>query len=238
MIPGAGAFDNPWDDPAFRTSSSQAAPAPAADGAPAPSPAGAEPGIIDGPPPDPVAKADDYRIGVHDLLEITVFQAEELSRKVRVNTRGQLSMPLIGAVQAAGLTARELEEQLQALYGKDFLQDPHVSVFIEEFTSQRVTLEGWVKKPGIYPIKGRTTLMQAIALGEGIDELADTDDVVLFRDQAGQTVAYRLSLDEIRDGRVRDPVVVGDDRVFVGKASGRAFFKGITDALRGFIRPF
>ncbi len=180
-----------------------------------------------------------YRIGPHDLLAIEVFGVEELSRKVRVNSKGQITLPLIGVVQAGGLSNEQLERHLAELLARDFLQDPQVSVFIEEFTSQRVTVEGQVKKPGVYPIQGRTTLLQSIAMAEGLGEYADGDDIVIFRqtNDNGQRMALQYQLDAIRGGQVPDPVVRGDDVVVVGKSAIKEVASTFSKLFRGFISP-
>ena len=91
-----------------------------------------------------------YRIGASDLLKISVFGVQELERQARVNSNGQITLPLIGGIMAGGKTIPELEQELAARYADGYLQNPQVSVFVEEFTSQRVTVEGAVAKPGIY----------------------------------------------------------------------------------------
>ena len=179
---------------------------------------------------------EDYRIGPHDLLQVQVFQVEELSRQVRVNSRGDVSMPLIGNIHAAGLTSEQLEKKIAAALSKDFLQDPYVSIFITEYTSQRVTIEGSVNKPGIYPLKGRTTLLQAVAMAEGIERLADTNSIKLFRvGPNGEKKMDSFDLEEIRTGKAQDPIVQGDDIIVVEESGTKSFVKGVTDTLRGFI---
>lgn len=180
----------------------------------------------------------EYLIGPQDLLEIQVFGVEELYRKVRVNSRGSISLPLIGTIAAAGLTAEQLETRLAAELAKNYLQDPQVTVFIEEFTNLRVTVEGAVKKPGIFPLQGQTTLLQSIALAEGPDRLASSV-VKVFRIQpGGARQSLEFDLDEIRDGAISDPLLQGDDIVVVETSTGKSVLHGVTDTLRGFVRPF
>lgn len=177
----------------------------------------------------------DYRIGPLDLLEITVFQVEDLSRRVRVNSSGQISLPLIGAVRAGGKTVAELERDIAAALAQHYLRDPQVTVFVEEFTSQRVTVEGAVRKPGIFPITGRTTLLQAIALSEGFSDLADEETVVVFRTIEGKRMAALFNVRAIRAGQIEDPQIFGDDVVVVERSQGRSLLKNIADTLRGFV---
>ena len=113
------------------------------------------------------SKADshyEYRIGSHDVLEIEVFQVEELSKATRVNSSGYISVPLIGKVMVGGLTVGEAEQRIAEALAKDYLQDPQVSIFVKEYESQKFTVEGEVKEPGVFPIKGPTSLLQAIAM--------------------------------------------------------------------------
>jgi polysaccharide export outer membrane protein len=183
-------------------------------------------------------QAGEYLIWPQDLLEIQVFGVEELYRKVRVNSRGSISLPLIGTLQAAGLTAEQLEARLAAELSKNYLQDPQVSVFIEEYTNLRVTVEGAVKKPGMFPIQGQATLLQSIALAEGPDRLASSV-VKVFRVQpGGERQPLQYDLDDIRAGSIPDPVLQGDDIVVVETSTGKSVIHGVTDTLRGFVRPF
>jgi polysaccharide export outer membrane protein len=173
----------------------------------------------------------EYRMGPGDLLKIDVFQAEKFSRTVRVSMRGDISLPLIGSVHAAGLTSRELEDLLARRLKERYLQDPQVSVFIEEFISQRVTIEGQVKKPGVYPLTGgNASLLQAIAIAGGPEELAATKKVQLFRANAGGTKEiYFFDIDAIRTGQAVDPSVKGNDIIVVHKDGTKAFAKGFID---------
>ena len=173
--------------------------------------------------------ANDYRIGGQDLLNISVFGVEELNKDVRVNSNGQISLPLVGAVMAGGRTIPELEAELARKYSSGLLQNPQVSVFVKEFTSQRVTLEGAIAKPGIYPITGRTSLLQAVALAGGVnDQLADLSGIVLMRTVEGKRMASVYDLREVRKGKVEDPQIYGDDIIVVEQSGSKT-------ALRRFI---
>lgn len=178
---------------------------------------------------------EEYRIGANDLLEIAVFQVKELDRSVRVNSRGLISLPLIGSVNAAGASATELERMIADKLKEGYLQEPQVSVFIKEYTSQRVTVEGQVEKAGIYPITGRTTLLQAIALAGGMKELGESSIRVFRLTSAGMRDMIVVDLDQVRGGTIQDPTVKNNDIVVVEKNGSKAFIKSLTDTLRGFI---
>lgn len=184
------------------------------------------------PPPDTTAAsgayegATDYRIGAMDLLQISVFGVEDLDKEVRVNSNGQISLPLVGGIMAGGRTIPELEAQLAKEYADGFLQNPQVSVFVKEYSSQRITLEGAVKKPGIYPITGRTSLLQAIALAEGVDDkIADLGGIVLMRQVEGKRQAAVFDLRLVRKGMVDDPQVYGDDIIVVEQSGSKSAFR-------------
>ena len=176
---------------------------------------------------------NDYRIGPSDLLEISVFQVPELSRTVRVNSDGSLSLPLIGQVKAGGLTGYELETLIAKKLQENYLQDPQVSVFIKEFVSQRVTVGGSVNKSGIFPISGKTTLMQALALAGGLGKFAIESDIKVFRtlpDGSQQMLTY--DLEPIRKGEAEDPPLMTSDVVVVAHSEVREKVRGMAEFLR------
>jgi polysaccharide export outer membrane protein len=183
------------------------------------------------PPPDTTTAsgayegATDYRVGSQDLLEISVFGVKDLSHQARVNSNGMINLPLIGSVMAGGKTLPELERELGEKYADGFLQNPQVTVFVKEYTSQRVTLEGALKKPGIYPLTGKTSLLQAIAMAEGTDEFADLEGVVLFRQIEGQRMAAAYDLNKVRRGELDDPQVYGDDLIVIERSGSKSAFR-------------
>jgi polysaccharide biosynthesis/export protein len=110
----------------------------------------------------------DYRIGASDLLAINVFEAHELSGPVRVSAGGEITLPLIGVVSAGNLTPRELELVLQELLRRNFIKDPHVSVQVTEMESHAVSVMGAVNKPGVLQIRGSRSLLEVLAMAEGL----------------------------------------------------------------------
>lgn len=184
------------------------------------------------------AQGDGYQIGAFDLLKIDVFQVPELSQTVRVNSKGYISLPLIGSVQISGLTSQQLEVYLAKLLGEKYLQSPQVTVFIEEYTSQRVTIEGAVSKPDIYPLMGQTTLLQAIAKAGGLTSLADEESVKLLRavdDNTRQIFYY--DIEAIRAGATPDPEIQNNDILVVEKSQAKVFLEGFSNYFRVFLNP-
>ena len=146
--------------------------------------------------PGPVANsaAEDYRIGPQDLLEISVFEAPELNRAVRVSASGEISLALVGTVQASGLTPKALEFVLQELLRRSYMKDPHVSVFMKEMQSHPVSVFGAVKKPGVFQIDGPKSLVEILSMAEGLAE--DAGDTVIVMRGAGLPGAAQSALDD------------------------------------------
>lgn len=167
----------------------------------------------------------EYRLGAQDLLQITVLGVPDLDREVRVNSNGQISLPLIGGVLAGGKTIPELEDEIADKLVQTYLQNPQVSVFIKEYTSQRVTMDGALNNPGIYSLTGTTTLLQAVALAGGLDPLAQRDGVIIFRQVDGKKMAAVFDLTKITGGVVDDPQVFGDDIIVVARSGSRSTFQ-------------
>ncbi len=122
----------------------------------------------------------DYRIGPNDLLKITVIDAPDLSHPARVGEDGEISMPMLGTIKAAGLTTRELELVLEALLRRTYMKDPHVVVSVTEMQSHSVSVLGAVKKPGVFQIRGTKTLLEMLSMAEGLSPDAG-DAVVVMR---------------------------------------------------------
>ena len=182
----------------------------------------------------------DYRIGAEDLLEVQVFGVEQLTRTVRVNSRGQISLPLVGMLPVGGLTSQGAESLIRTKLAESYLQDPQVSLFIKEYTSQRVTIEGAVNKPGVYPLRGPTTLLQSLAVAGGQGGLSDMSEVMLFRaDDNGNRETLVYDVDRIRAGEVEDPTVINEDLIVVKRSKARVIFKdSIIRDLADMVNPF
>ncbi len=108
-----------------------------------------------------------YVLGPEDVINIDVFNVPELSKKVRVANDGMIILPLIGRVQAAGLTAEELRKELADKWGENYLQDPQVTVYVNEFKAKPVSIIGAVEKPGLYSLAGQRTLIEVLSMAGG-----------------------------------------------------------------------
>ena len=132
----------------------------------------------------------DLPVGTGDLLEVSVFEVEELSRiRLRVPGRGVIALPLIGQIQAAGRTTAELEGEIRGRLQRKFMHDPQVSVFLQEHNSQRISVIGAVRKGGVFNLNRPLRLADALALAEGITEEADRFVYVTRRVPIGAVTA-------------------------------------------------
>ncbi|WP_379537455.1 polysaccharide biosynthesis/export family protein [Novosphingobium tardum] len=171
--------------------------------------------------------AREARIGPGDKINIVVLGISDLERTVVVDGNGRIVFPLIGTVDALGLTPAELAASIQTRLSQRYLQNPQVSVAITEPVSQRFTIYGGVTRPGIYPAVGNETLTDAIAQASGTSDTARLDEVVVFRTVQGKRMAARFDLRAISGGRADDPAVYPNDRIVVGSDSNRTLLRDL-----------
>ena len=172
-----------------------------------------------------------YKIGPEDVLDVSVFKVPELSRSVQVADGGTVNLPLVGEIAAAGKTSRDIELDLTQKLGAKYLQSPQVTVYVKEYNSQRVTIEGAVKKPGVYPIRGKSSLLQMIANAGGFEEIADQSAVIIVRQSAGKRFAGRFDLDAIRKGTAEDPAVQQGDVIISNSSDAKAVYQNFLKLL-------
>jgi polysaccharide export outer membrane protein len=201
--------------------------------------------IADLPPPDAYTQAKggmEYHIGPQDVLDISVSQVEELSKPVTVDTSGKILLPLVGQIPAAGRTPAELSGDIATALKKNYMKDPQVVVSLKESQLQKVTVDGAVIQPGVYPLPGPTTLMQAVSLAKGADpKFANLKRVAIFRTVNGERRSAFYDLAQIRSGRAPDPQVFGSDIVVVDTSGTKDFFQNFSGGfglLGMLIRPW
>ncbi len=171
-----------------------------------------------------------YALVPGDLLEVKVFQVDDLDRVVRIDNRGHVTLPLIGDIQAAGVSVSDLEKQVTALYRKTYLQDPQVSIFVQEFNGRQVTVTGAVDQPGTYPInRPHLTLQEALAQAKGVSTVASRGNIVVFRTVDGQKMLARFDLSDIEHGKAPDPEIYGGDIVVVYRSEARLLLRTVLE---------
>lgn len=194
------------------------------------------------------ATSGDYKIGPEDLLEIAVFEVEKLNKTVRVSTRGDISLPLLGILKVKGLTATELEKRITDLLAEKYIKNPYVTVFIKEYRNQRISVIGMVEKPGIFEVAGQKTVLGMLAMAGGLKEDAgrllfllrspplNEDDQKETGESARQApLTLVIDLDELLikgDLTLNVPTFSGD--VINIPASGKVFVGGDVQRPGGF----
>lgn len=182
------------------------------------------------PASDPNAVPVDYVIGPDDQISVQVFQEPDLSSdKIKVDNVGNIQIQLIGQVEAAGRTAPQLAQEIAARLGQRFLVNPQVVVSVVQPAAHFFTVEGQVKRPGIYEIGDDFTLLSAIARAESTTQIAKLNEVIIFRDVQGKRMGAVFNLTDIRKGRAPDPQLLAGDKIVVG-------FSALKGAYRDFLQ--
>lgn len=164
---------------------------------------------------------DVYEIGPENALLINVYYGRDknLERKVRVASDGYITFPLLGKVEVMGLTISDLENKLTELLGEDYLVNPQVSVYIEEYST--VAILGQVKEPGSFEIKGKLTVVELISMAGGFTKIADTNNVKVIRTEpegSKRTISVRVN-DIINKGKEDEDIKLKPkDIVTVGES--------------------
>lgn len=158
----------------------------------------------------------EFRLGPDDVIEVSVYQDKELDRTVPVRPDGKISLPLIGEMPASGKTAPDLQKEI-AQRLMQFISDPTVTVVVKEVNSPKISVLGEVKNPGMYKIKDRATLLDAIALAGGLTEYAKKNKIVVIRaDANGAAHQIKLNIDDQIKGRRSDPFyILPYDKIYI-----------------------
>lgn len=185
------------------------------------------------PPADPVGQAlgrPEYRLGPGDLVKLQVFQLPDLDREVRVDNAGRITLPLIGAVDAAGSSISQIESQVASRYRDRYLQNPQVTLSLLQSPNQQVTVGGAVEQTGIYPMGAPyLTLQQAVALAKGVSNVADRRNVIVFRTVNGERVFARFDLVQIQQGKLKDPDIYGGDIIIVDRSGAQLLLRTLIE---------
>jgi polysaccharide export outer membrane protein len=172
-----------------------------------------------------------YKIAPMDKLAIKVFKMDDLSGDYSVDLAGNISLPLVGEVQAANLTTAQLDDQLTEKLGAKYLEHPDVSVAIKSSTAHVVTVDGAVKEGGSFPVGGPISLIQAVAMARGTSEDANPRRVAVFRTISGKRQAAAFDLTAVRRGQSPDPQIYPGDIIVVDGSSVKATQKQILQSI-------
>lgn len=181
----------------------------------------------------PAASAPDLMLGPGDLIELKVYGVGDLSETLRIATNGDIDLPLIGAVKVGGLTVDQAQKAVeQRLVSGGFINEPHVSILVREFTTQGVSVLGEVQHPGHFPILSARHLMDAISAAGGFSVRAGKTIIVTHRDNsAAQTITWSFDPVKLQQANIE---LHGGDSVTVGKA-GIVYVTGEVAKPGGFV---
>jgi polysaccharide export outer membrane protein len=147
----------------------------------------------------PAVAFEEYALGVEDKLSISVWKELDMTKTVAIRPDGKITFPLVGDVQAAGRTARQLSEDLTRLLGR-YIKEPVVTVVVEEINNFKVFVLGEVATQGVLILRRRTRLLEAIALAGGLSKFADKSDVVLMRFEEGKETRTKIDYRKVVSG--------------------------------------
>lgn len=172
--------------------------------------------------------AGEYLLGNGDLLVIKVLEEGKLDTEARVTSRGSINAPLLGEISVLNLTATQAERKIEELYRKEYLHDPHVSVYIKERMSKQITLVGAVEKPGTYDYVAQRRLLDVLAIGNGLKKDAGSFAYITRNNsKTGKTLNYIVDLEDlVKNGNMaHNHAILGGDVIFIPK-SGQCFVDG------------
>jgi polysaccharide biosynthesis/export protein len=148
---------------------------------------------------------EDYLLGAGDIVEVSAWRSEDLSKVVVVRPDGRISLPLIGEIKAAGLTPLELRDKIIVIL-REFGETPEATIIVKEINSYVVYVLGEVSRPGRFQLNARTTIVQAIAMAGGLSEFASANKIVLLRKLEGKDEERRttINFNDIISGKMRN----------------------------------
>jgi len=175
--------------------------------------------------------AGEYLLGSGDVIDITVFQVEDLNTSVRVNGKGSIILPLVGSIDVEGRSVADVETDLKQRLERDFLQNPQVGIFISEYRSQQITVMGAVDQPNVYNVRKSRSIFEMLSMAGGVTEKASDKIRVRLnkKDDTGQIkqVNLVLSMEDMLKGneQAHSLRLAGGDSVLVPDA-GVMFVEG------------
>lgn len=178
------------------------------------------------------ARPDIYLLRPTDKISVAVFREPDLSaEEVRIGVEGNVSLPMLGSIPAAGLTAKQFEQDVTRRLAALGLKAPSVSVNVTDFASHLVTVEGAVEKPGVFTFQPGARLSSAIALAEGPKRTAKVQQLAVFRESPQGIMIAKFDYQAISQGTMLDPVLQPGDRIVMGTDGLTVFWEDLLKAL-------
>ena len=178
------------------------------------------------PTKEDIIAGDSTPLAPLDIISVVVFNVPELTlHDIQVDSSGFISIPLVGAVFAAGKTPGQLAMEIEEGLRGQYVRNPQVAINLREMGAREFSIDGAVKQPGRYQATGRTSLMDAVAQARGLSETAKVQHVVVFRTVANQQMAALYNLGAIRQGYYEDPRIYPEDVILVGESATRRLYR-------------
>jgi polysaccharide export outer membrane protein len=179
-----------------------------------------------------VTRPTTYSLRPSDTISVVVFREPDLSlERVRIGVEGNVSLPMVGSIPAAGMTAKQLEQDVTRRLAAAGLKGPLVSVNIAEYASHLVTVEGAVDKPGVYSFQPGARLSTAVAMASGPKRTAKVSQVAVFRESPQGVMVAKFDYAQVSRGAMLDPVLEPGDRVVMGTDGLSVFWEDLLKAL-------
>jgi len=160
-----------------------------------------------------------YKIGPQDVLTLKIYAGgkDQQEADLTVSSQGFVNVPFIGSVKALGLTASQLEALITETLARDYFVDPQVNISVKGYYSVRsyISVEGEVKKPGVYDYQKGLTALNACILAGGFDKYAAPNRTIIIRKEGDEQTTIRINLDDVRRGRTPDVELKPGDRIHV-----------------------
>jgi polysaccharide biosynthesis/export protein len=176
-----------------------------------------------------------YMLRPADRISIGVFREPEFSvQSIQVGVEGNVSVPMLGSIPAAGMTTKQFEQDVTRRLAAAGLKSPMVTVNISEYASHQVTVEGAVNTPGVYPFQPGARLSAAVAMAKGPKRTAKLDQVAVFRESPEGIMIAKFDYSQVQQGTMLDPVLQPGDRVVIGTDGLSVFWEDLIKTLPAF----
>ncbi len=146
------------------------------------------------------SKTEDFRLGPGDVIEISVWKDQDLTRQIIVQPDGFISFPLIGEIKAAGQTVSQIRQEITKRLS-DYMSNPIVTVTPVKIESYKIYVIGKVNKPGMFVVLPRVTVLQALSMAGGTNPFADLSDIVIIRHTASGETKIDFDYNDIASGK-------------------------------------
>jgi polysaccharide export outer membrane protein len=156
------------------------------------------------PTPAPPAPPSEYRLGPEDVIDVFVWKEPDLSATVVVRPDGRISLPLANELDASGKTAAQLQQEITEKL-KRYITEPVVNVMVKQINSLKISVLGEVRKPDVYRIKNRITVLDAIAMAGGFTDLARPTRVVVLRKTSAGEQRIKINVNQVVADEHADP---------------------------------